>query len=206
VNAINIDWLDGRVGDEEIVAKTANKYIGHCSQMIKVVTSTCDSVCRTSLLANVCRASRMNNGHRSRSTFVRNNILAEGALSGLNEEARRILLLMVDTGLRCLRPQTWTKTISTSTARFLKESFAVDRPLDEPRSGNAIGQAPLALSAILSGVRALLSDGPAQGSMPRAVEVSEIRGLIEQFRAAARCVQRRPDFTGSWSVARMAKT
>jgi N-ethylmaleimide reductase len=47
------------------------------------------------------------------------------------------------------------------------------------------GQAPLAPSAILSDVRALLSDGPAQGSMPRAIVVSEIRGLIEQFRAAA---------------------
>jgi N-ethylmaleimide reductase len=47
------------------------------------------------------------------------------------------------------------------------------------------GQAPLAPSAILSDVRALLSNGPAQGSMPRAIELSEIRGLIEQFRAAA---------------------
>jgi len=32
--------------------------------------------------------------------FIQNKILAEGALTGLNEEARRVIFLLADTGLR----------------------------------------------------------------------------------------------------------
>src|SRR6202051_4722836 len=47
------------------------------------------------------------------------------------------------------------------------------------------GQAPIAPSAIQAEVRALLPSGPAIGSMPRAIELAEIPGLVEQFRKAA---------------------
>jgi N-ethylmaleimide reductase len=44
------------------------------------------------------------------------------------------------------------------------------------------GQAPIAPSAIQAEVRALLPGGPAIGSMPRAIELSEIPGLIDEYR------------------------
>jgi N-ethylmaleimide reductase len=47
------------------------------------------------------------------------------------------------------------------------------------------GQAPVAPSAIKPEVRALLASGPAMGSMPRAIELSEIPGLVDEYRAAA---------------------
>src|ERR1700722_8581861 len=47
------------------------------------------------------------------------------------------------------------------------------------------GQAPIAPSAIQAEVRALLPGGPAIGSMPRAIELSEIPDLIDEYRKAA---------------------
>jgi N-ethylmaleimide reductase len=47
------------------------------------------------------------------------------------------------------------------------------------------GQAPIAPSAIQAEVRALLPSGPAIGSMPRAIELSEIPGLVDEFRMGA---------------------
>ena len=47
------------------------------------------------------------------------------------------------------------------------------------------GQAPIAPSAIQAEVRALLASGPAISSMPRAIELSEVPGLVDQYRRAA---------------------
>jgi N-ethylmaleimide reductase len=47
------------------------------------------------------------------------------------------------------------------------------------------GQAPIAPSALQADVRALLPSGPATGSMPRAIELSEIPGLVDEFRRGA---------------------
>jgi N-ethylmaleimide reductase len=47
------------------------------------------------------------------------------------------------------------------------------------------GQAPIAPSAINAEVRALLANGPAIGSMPRAIELSEIPGLVDEYRKGA---------------------
>jgi N-ethylmaleimide reductase len=47
------------------------------------------------------------------------------------------------------------------------------------------GQAPIAPSAIQAEVRALLESGPVMGSMPRAIELSEIPGLVDEFRRGA---------------------
>jgi N-ethylmaleimide reductase len=47
------------------------------------------------------------------------------------------------------------------------------------------GQAPIAPSAIQAEVRALLAGGPVTGSMPRAIELSEIPGLVGEYRRAA---------------------
>jgi N-ethylmaleimide reductase len=47
------------------------------------------------------------------------------------------------------------------------------------------GQPPIAPSAIQAEVRALLASGPAMGSMPRAIELSEIPGVIDEYRRGA---------------------
>ena len=47
------------------------------------------------------------------------------------------------------------------------------------------GQAPIAPSAIQAEVRALLPGGPATGSMPRAIELSEIPSLVDEYRKGA---------------------
>jgi N-ethylmaleimide reductase len=47
------------------------------------------------------------------------------------------------------------------------------------------GQAPIAPSALQAEVRALLANGPTTGSMPRAIELSEIPALIGEYRKAA---------------------
>jgi N-ethylmaleimide reductase len=47
------------------------------------------------------------------------------------------------------------------------------------------GRAPIAPSAIQAEIRALLASGPAIGSMPRAIELSEIPGIIDEYRRGA---------------------
>jgi N-ethylmaleimide reductase len=54
-----------------------------------------------------------------------------------------------------------------------------------PAATDQVVEAPLAPSAIKADVRALLARGPAAGSIPRAIELAEIPGLVEQFRKAA---------------------
>jgi N-ethylmaleimide reductase len=47
------------------------------------------------------------------------------------------------------------------------------------------GRAPVAPSAVQAEVRALLASGPTTGSMPRAIDLSEIPGLVDEFRKGA---------------------
>jgi integrase len=95
-----VDWLDGRIDEEEIVANTANKYIGHNSKMIKEINR------RLRLgLPDFFAGMRLQGGaYVSRPPFpvefVQKQILADGALMGLNTEARGALFLIADTGLR----------------------------------------------------------------------------------------------------------
>lgn len=52
------------------------------------------------------------------------------------------------------------------------------------------GRAPVAPSAIQAEVRALLPSGPVTGSMPRAIELWEIPGLVGEYRSAAECARK----------------
>lgn len=94
------DWLIGRVDEEEIVAKTANKYMGHNSKMIKEINR------RLRLGLPDFFAGMRLQGIKDVSRppfpadFVQGRILADGALMGMNEQARAIVLLIADTGLR----------------------------------------------------------------------------------------------------------
>ena len=62
------------------------------------------------------------------------------------------------------------------------------------------GQASIAPSAIQDDVRALLASGPATSSMPRSIELSEIPGLIDDYRKGAERAKK-PASTASRSTA-----
>ena len=81
-------------------AKTANKAIGQLSRMLKEM-----NVRRRLNLPDVFKGLRLKGEvDKSRSPFeaefIQNRLLATGALDGLNEEARLILYVVAETGLR----------------------------------------------------------------------------------------------------------
>jgi N-ethylmaleimide reductase len=80
----------------------------------------------------------------------------------------------------------WRKVVDAvhaNGARILLQLWHVGRQSHVDLQPN--GQAPVAPSAIQAEVRALLANGPALGSMPRAIELSEIPSLVDEFRTAA---------------------
>lgn len=95
-----IDWLRGRVEEDEIVAKTANKYIGHNSKMIRAINQ------RMRLgLPDLFSGLRLQGVKQEQrppfdTDFVQKRLLADGALMELNVEARRVVMLIADSGLR----------------------------------------------------------------------------------------------------------
>ena len=94
------DWWQPRVVAEGIGAGTANKSISHVTGMIKSVSK------RLQLqLDSVFSGTRIEGGRDGqRSPFavehIRDCILAPGALDGLNDEARDVVLIVVGTGAR----------------------------------------------------------------------------------------------------------
>lgn len=95
-----VDWLDGRVDEEEIVAKTANKYLGHNSKMIKEINRKL-RLGLPDFFAGMRLQGAINVSRPPFPIeFVQGQILAEGALMGLNAEARGAVFLITDTGLR----------------------------------------------------------------------------------------------------------
>lgn len=95
-----IEWLEDRITEEEIVAKTANKYIGHNSKMLKEINRKM----RLGLPDFFAGMRLQGVKHVVRppfpTEFVQDRILAEGALMELNDEARRVVMTIADTGLR----------------------------------------------------------------------------------------------------------
>jgi N-ethylmaleimide reductase len=80
----------------------------------------------------------------------------------------------------------WQKVVDAVHARgatILLQLWHVGRQSHVDLQPNS--HAPIAPSAIQAEVRALLANGPAIGSMPRAIELSEIRGLVDEYRRAA---------------------
>lgn len=107
VNELNADdaidyceWWRDRVTSGETDAKTANKDIGQLSRMLKDL-----SIRRRLGLADIFKGLRLR-GETERprvpyeTSFIENQLFAEGALDGLNEDARLVLYVLADTGLR----------------------------------------------------------------------------------------------------------
>jgi integrase len=94
------EWWRDRVVDDKVEAKTANKDIGQLSRMLKEM-----NVRRRLNLPDVFKGLRLK-GETDRSRmpydtdFIQKRLLANGALEGLNEDARLVLYIVADTGLR----------------------------------------------------------------------------------------------------------
>jgi integrase len=94
------EWWRGRVIEGGTDAKTANKEIGQISRMLKTV-----SLRRRLNLKDIFSGLRLKGEvERPRvpyeTNFIENRIYAPGALAGLNEDARLVLYVLADTGLR----------------------------------------------------------------------------------------------------------
>jgi integrase len=95
-----LDWLEGRVDEGDIIPKTANKYIGRASTMLKTINRKLRLG-----IPDLFSGMRLQGGKNEvrppfPTEFVQDRILAEGALMGLNDEARRAVFLIADSGLR----------------------------------------------------------------------------------------------------------
>jgi integrase len=93
------EWWRGRVVDDEVAAKTANKDMGQLSRMLKDM-----SIRRRLNIPDIFKGLHLR-GETDKSrlpyepSFIQTRFLA-GALDGLNEDARFVLYVMIETGLR----------------------------------------------------------------------------------------------------------
>jgi hypothetical protein len=94
------EWWRERVTEDAVEAKTANKDIGQLSRMLKEM-----SIRHRLNLPDIFKGLRLK-GETERSrvpydtNFIQNRLLAQGALAGLNEDARLVLYVVAETGLR----------------------------------------------------------------------------------------------------------
>lgn len=94
------EWWRERVVAGEVNAKSANKSMGMLSRMLKKV-----SIRRRFNLPDIFKGLKLEGEvQKSRSPFdpefIQSKLLADGALDALNEEARHLLYVLADTGLR----------------------------------------------------------------------------------------------------------
>ena len=95
-----VEWWRGRVAKGDGLAKTANRDIGQLSRMLKDV-----SVRRRLKIPDIFRGLRLR-GETEKSRvpyetdYIQSTLLTPRALEGLNDEARHVLFVMADTGLR----------------------------------------------------------------------------------------------------------
>lgn len=94
------EWWRDRVVNDKVAAKTANKDIGQLSRMLKDV-----SVRRRLNIPDIFKGLRLR-GETEKSRvpydtdFIQDRLLAAGALDGLNDEARHVLYVVAETGMR----------------------------------------------------------------------------------------------------------
>lgn len=94
------EWWRGRILKDRMEPKTANKDIGQLSRMLKEM-----SIRRRLNLPDIFKGLRLrgevdNSRAPFETDFIQNRLLAQGALDGLNEDARLIMYVLADTGLR----------------------------------------------------------------------------------------------------------
>lgn len=95
-----IAWLEDRIAEGEIVVKTANKQISHVSRMVKELNRKLRLGLHSLFADMTLRGEKKVARPPFSPAWVQDKILAEGALMGLNNEARCAVMLVADTGLR----------------------------------------------------------------------------------------------------------
>lgn len=94
------DWWLERIADEDLTPNSANKDLIHLGKVLKTV----NRMKRLGLVLPLTDLSLKEGEKKKRPPFsevwIRERLLAPGALDGLNDEARAILLVMVNTGCR----------------------------------------------------------------------------------------------------------
>lgn len=95
-------WLDGRItGPNNLTRNTANKKIGFLSDLFKTWTEYHAIKVESPFAKLRFRdEQRRTKRHPFSDDWIRGRLLAPGALDALNEEARDVLLVMVNTGAR----------------------------------------------------------------------------------------------------------
>jgi integrase len=94
------DWWRDRVTNENVAVKSANKDIGQLSRMLKDVSTR-----RRLNIPEIFAGLRLR-GQKERSRmpfeaeFIQNKLLATGAMNDLNEDARYVVYVVAETGLR----------------------------------------------------------------------------------------------------------
>jgi len=94
------DALRTRVASGEISADTANKAIGRVAAMFRATVDDRRLGLPDVFARMRVAAARYNKRPAYTPDFIQDRLLATGALDTLNEQARRILYLMIETGLR----------------------------------------------------------------------------------------------------------
>lgn len=94
------NWWMERLEDEDLTPNSANKDLIHIGSVLKTV----NKMKRLGLVLPLTDLSFKEGDGKKRppfsTTWIREKLLAKGALDGLNPEARAILLVMVNTGCR----------------------------------------------------------------------------------------------------------
>lgn len=112
------NWWQTRVQSQEVGIGTANKNIGCISRMFGAVDMAYQMdlkpVFRQLRLEGEVKAQRA----AFDASFIQNVLLKDGALDALNDEARRILYVMVETGLRL-----------SEIANLLEQNIKLDAPI-----------------------------------------------------------------------------
>lgn len=92
-------WWGDRIADEGLKASSANIQIGHVSVMLEKVALAHD-LDLAPVFAKMRFADDSEQGVPFPTAFLRDRMLAPGALDGLNDEARRVMFVMMETGMR----------------------------------------------------------------------------------------------------------
>jgi len=93
------NWWGDRIADEGLKASSANIQLGKVSVMLEKVARAHD-IDVAPVFHKMRFADDSEQGVPFATTFLRDRLLAPGALDGLNAEARRVMLVMLETGLR----------------------------------------------------------------------------------------------------------
>ena len=137
------DWWLDRLESKTHTAGSANKDLGHLSGVLKLVNSKKRlGLALSPLLSELSFLEGAQNRRPPFSTnWIRTKLLAKGALSGLNNEARCVLLAMINTGARPSELTTLNET--TIDLKSTVPSISVKPDGRDTKSPNAIRQIPL---------------------------------------------------------------